>query len=149
MKSRTARALLVDLGVHAVEFFEDGTVFQRVIDIGSCKFCKMLRAVLDDRAGSRDCRTLAAIDPVQFIIIFVRKLLFPFALLFFDLLLNENPQSVRIANLLKAGSFVDQRRDADFREGVQKDLGLNGQTLLGRVKLACFAGANYCAADFY
>src|SRR5450759_600637 len=119
-----------------------------MVNIGSSKFGEVLRSILDHRTGSGNRQPFAAVKAVEFVIVLVGELLFPFPPLLFNVLLNQNAESVGTAHLLEAGGLVDQRRDADLRECVQQDLGLFSQAMLRAVKLSGFLSANNRAADF-
>src|SRR6266851_3094578 len=131
VKPRLASAPLVDLGVDPVEFFKNRPVRQWLVHIGSGELGEVLRTVLDDGTGSGGRQPFAAIKPVQFVIVFIWKLLFPFPTFFLDVLLDQNAERVGAANLLEAGGLVDQSGDANLSEGIQQDLGLLGQSMLG------------------
>jgi hypothetical protein len=90
VKSGLAGALCIDLRINSIKFLKDRAIGQRVINIGSGELGKVLGAVLNYGTGSGRCKPLAAVQPIKFVIILVRKLLFPFAPFFLNVLLNED-----------------------------------------------------------
>ena len=79
----------------------------------------MLRAILDYRTRSCYSHALTAVEPIKFIVVFIRELFLPFPPLLLDILLHQDAQSIGASHLLEAGSLIDQGSDANLSEGVQ------------------------------
>src|ERR1700756_5133642 len=107
VESRAARPLLVNLWINSVQFFKNSALFEWMVHVTSGELCKVLRSILDHSAGSCGRKALAAVKPIEFVVIVVGKSFFPFAFLGFDILLDEDPKGVWVPDKLVASCFVN------------------------------------------